>query len=453
MPTNPLSLGKINRDILRLALPAILSNITVPLLGLSDTFISGHLGSETYIAAIAVGTMIVNSLYWLFGFLRMGTTGLTAEAYGRGDDMQRRRIFTASFLLAFSIGLVLMLLNWPLSKLMLWIMEPSPATAALGEEYFRISILAAPAFLATMTIVGWMIGSQNTLYPMIISIGVNIINIALSFTFVFGMDMSFYGVALGTCIANWCGLLLGLILARRLARDSGLWAPLADIRSKLDFSRFFRVNSDLMIRSACIMSVLFAMTSFGGRMGDDVLARNAVIMQFFMFFSYFMDGFAFSGEALSGRFIGAKQPNGIRLTVKGLMIWSAAMTIFFTLVYYFLLTPITALLTDETVVIEGVSQLKWVACLIPVISAAAFIFDGLYIGMTATWRLLWTTLSAMLLFFLVMIPHIFGVKIDIAPDRLLWCAFLAFLFLRGTLLALMLKSTVTKQLNLSQKSE
>ncbi|MBD5385454.1 MATE family efflux transporter [bacterium] len=444
MQTNPPSVGKINRAILRLALPAIFSNITVPLLGLSDTFISGHLGAERYLAAIAAGTVLVNSLYWLFGFLRMGTTGLTAEAFGRNDLLLRRRVFTMSFLLAFSLGLLLMILSVPLSRMLLWIMEPEPATAALAGEYFRISILAAPAFLATMTVTGWMIGSQNTLYPMITAITVNIINITLSMTFVFGMKLGFYGVALGTCIANWSGLLIALLLARHLAGADQLWAPLKGLWKAMDMRRFFRVNSDLMLRSACIMAVLFAMTTFAGRMGDSVLARNAVLMQFFMFFSYFMDGFAYAGEALCGRFAGAADPSGIYRTVKGLMIWAVIMTVVFTAVYFFFLTPVTALLTDEASVINGVSALKWVAVGIPVISAAAFIFDGVYIGMTATSRLLLATLAAMILFFLTMLPYLLGRDLMILPDRLLWCAFLIFLLTRGVSLAILLPSTLRR---------
>lgn len=431
--THAYSLGKINVLILRLALPAILSNITVPLLGLCDTFISGHLGAERYIAAIAVGTMLVNSLYWLFGFLRMGTTGLTAEAFGASDDAQRRRVFTSAFLLALALGGALMLLSPLLERLMLWIMEPEPATASLGGEYFRISIMAAPAILATMTVTGWMIGSQNTLFPMITAISVNVINIALSFSLVFGAGWGFYGVAWGTCAANWCGLVIALLLARCLNRGHGaLWAPLRSLRRQMDMRRFFRVNSDLMMRSACIMAVLFAMTSMGGRMGDRTLAVNALLMQFFMFFSYFMDGFAFSGEALAGRFAGARQSGNLRGVLRGLALWAAAMVALFTSVYYFFLTPVARMLTDVTGVAEGVAEMHVVATLIPVISAAAFILDGIYIGMTATWRLLLTTLVAMVAFFVISLSG--SLWLPLPPNGILWCAFLTFLLLRGTLL-------------------
>lgn len=439
------SLGKINHMILRLALPAIFSNITVPLLGLCDTFISGHLGAERYIAAIAVGTMLVNSLYWLFGFLRMGTTGLTAEALGRGDDLLRSRVFTAAFLLAVALGVLLILLSPLLSRLMLWIMEPEPATALLGRDYFLVSILAAPAFLATMTVTGWMIGSQNTLYPMITAISVNVINIALSFSLVYFFGLGFMGVAWGTCAANWCGLAISLLLARRLSRGTPLWAPLHQLRSGMDLRRFFRVNSDLMMRSACIMAVLFAMTSLGGRMGDRTLAVNAIIMQFFMFFSYFMDGFAFAGEALCGRFAGQQRPADIHLTVRGLSLWATVMTVSFTAIYFLFTTPIASLLTDELPVVEGVTSMLPVVCLIPLISAAAFIFDGIYIGMTATGRLLITTLVAMAAFFLLSLPTGAYLLPGLTPDVRLWCGFLTFLLLRGALLAILLRGTVKRR--------
>ena len=443
------SLGKINHQILNLALPAIFSNITVPLLGLCDTFITGHLGSERYIAAVAVGTMLVNSLYWLFGFLRMGTTGLTAEAFGWNDEEMQRRIFTSSLILALLLGMALILLNRPLAQLMLFIMDPPEATARLGADYFRLSILSAPAMLASMAVTGWMIGRQNTLYPMILALSVNIINITLSFWFVFGLESGFIGVAAGTCAANWCGLFLALFLARGLQSEDRLLAPLRGLWKAMDMRRFFRVNSDLMLRSGCIMAVLFAMTSFAGRMGDNTLAVNAILMQFFMFFSYFMDGFAFSGEAMCGKFAGAAERGMITLTVKGLGLWSALMVVLFTLIYLFFITPVTSLLTDEGSVISGVTAMRTVAALIPVISASAFIFDGIYIGITATRQLFFTTVAATAAFFAIAFTSADPVISGMTPNETLWTAFLAFLMLRGILLAGMLRFSVEKSISRS----
>lgn len=450
------SAKEIDKSIFRLATPAIFSNITVPLLGLSDTWISGHLGSETFLAAIAVGTMMVNALYWLLGFLRAGTTGLTAEALGSGNHSRRRDIFTASFLLAISLGLCICLLSYPLCRLMLLIMEPAPETAALAQSYFMICVFAAPALLATMTVSGWMIGSQNTLYPMIIAISVNVINIILSFSLVFFARIGFYGVAIGTLCANWAGLFIALFLSRRLVRKEAasntgnsqnrhrLWAPVKGLARRLDLRRFFKVNSDLMMRSACIMAVTFAMTSFGGRMGNLTLAINAIIMQLFLFFSYFTDGFAYAAEALCGRFSGAHDPHSLRRSIGRLFIWASLTALIFFLAYSLAVNEIATFLTDTESVAEGVSHLRWVLGLIPPVSAAAFLLDGIFIGLTATRRMLAATFIAAAAFFLITLTPTFVAGDTPLPESIfnpiLWSAFLIFLILRSILLATFLKT-------------
>ena len=439
---------KINRLILRLAIPAICSNITVPLLGLSDTFISGHMGGEKFLAAIAVGTMMVNSIYWLWGFLRMGTTGLTAEAFGAEDHEGCRRIFTASFMLGFFSGMVLLLLAYPLSRLILAIMDPQPDTALLAARYFMISLASAPAFLATMAVNGWMIGRQNTLYTMITAITVNVVNILLSLTFVFACGWGFIGVATGTSLANWIGLGVALALARRMAAGEPLWAPMREVRAKLDLRRFFRVNSDLLLRSATLMSVFFAMTAFAGRMGNLVLAQNAILMQFFMFFSYFMDGFAYSAEALCGRFAGAADRPSIGATIRGLAMWSAAMCVVFTLVFGCFTPQIAALLTDSAEVVAQIVTMRWVVLAIPVMSAAAFILDGVFIGLTDTARLLTSTVVAMAIYFAVYLLTPLACPTSIINhNALLWCAFLSFLLARGAVLAICLRSSISRRLS------
>ena len=442
----------IDRQIVRLAFPAILSNITVPLMGLSDTFISGHLGSATYIAAIAVGTVMVNSVFLLLGFLRMGTTGLTSEAFGRGDSLAGRRVFTAAFLLAIALGAAIIALAYPLQALMRFVMSPPPATGALGVEYFYIIVLSAPASLATMSVTGWMIGRQNTLYPMITSITVNAVNIALSMSLVLWAGIGFKGVAVGTASANWLGLFLSLFLARRLTGRDGLWCPLRDLRHGFDWRRFFRVNTDLLIRSACIMAVSFGMTSFAGRMGDLPLALNAVLMQFFLFFSYFMDGFAFSGEALCGRFSGAGDMAALRLTIRRLAAVCAVVASLFLFVYLFFTPAVASLLTDVRSVVDGVAALKWATCLIPVISVMAFMFDGVYIGLTATRGMLYATLSAMLVFFALNALFAATGRSEARPVDFLWIAFLSFLFIRGIVLILLLPHELRKKNELRKKT-
>lgn len=431
----------------RLAGPAIVSNVTVPLLGLSDTFITGHLGAERYIAAIAVGTMMVNAIYWLCGFLRMGTTGLTAEAFGANDSDRRRRILTASLFLGVAIGVAMIILSPLLRHLMLWLMDPPSATAGLAGEYFIISVLGAPAILSTMAVSGWMVGSQNTVYPMVIAISVNVINIALSMVLVFVAGIGFKGVAYGTLCANWAGLALALLLAVRVMKGERLLMIEKGLLRKIGLRRFFNVNGNLFIRSACLMSVSFALTGFAGRMGDNVLAVNAVIMQFFMFFSYFMDGFAFGGEALCGRFMGARQKSNLKMSVNALAVWSLGVTIVFTLIYSFFTSDITGMLTNVDSVIDGVDDIRWVTCVLPAVSVAAFVFDGVYIGLTDTARMMVATLAGAILFFLLhYIFELVGpVPIFMRGAGGLWIAFMGFLSVRGLVLACSLRKTVAKR--------
>lgn len=425
----------LNKRILELALPAIFSNITVPLLGLSDTFISGHIGSDMYVAAIAVGTMMVNSTYWLFGFLRAGTTGLTAESVGKNDFPATRRIFTLSFIIGIIIGLALMILSYPLGLLMIRIIDPPSATAALAKAYFYITICAAPALLATWSIVGWMIGMQNTLYPMIISVSVNILNVAMSFLLVFGFETGFYGVALGTLSSNWIGLLLAIILARRLSAINGekrLWVKISGLLKEVDARRFFGVNADLMLRSACIMASTFAMTAFGGRMGDGTLAINTIVMQLFLFFSYFSDGFAFSAEALCGRLSGAGKWVEFNRVIRYLWFWCGLIAIVFSLIYFFFTPEIAVFLTESEAIRHGVEKLALIVALIPIVSSAAFLYDGIFIGITATKRLLVVTFVAMSLF----LTTYFSARAAgvVSPEMLnpvVWGGFILFLTVRG----------------------
>ncbi len=443
---------KLNSAILSLALPAIFSNITVPILGLSDTYISGHLGADKFVAAIAVGSMMMNSCFWLFGFLRAGTTGLTAEAYGRKDILQSRRIFTLAFLIAVIIGALLVIFSYPLSRLMLLLMSPSPSTSALASEYFIICIFGAPALLATMTVVGWMIGMQNTLYPMIVSVSINILNIALSFIFVFGLETGFKGVAFGTLCANWIGLVLAIILARKLLKNHSekgvrysIWSPLRNLLTEVDAKRFFRVNSDLMMRSFCILSVTFGMTSFGGRMGDETLAVNSIIMQLFLFFSYFSDGFAFSAEALCGRFAGEKNWVDFERVIRRLWVWCGCIAGCFTLIYFFGIKEISLFLTESEDIMMHAVKLNWVIGLIPLLSVGAFLYDGIYIGLTSTRMMLLITFIGTSFFFgSYLTSQLLEINAVAELNKILWIGFLGFLAIRGVGLFLYSPSAVKK---------
>lgn len=439
----------LNKEILRLSIPSIISNITVPLLGLCDTTISGHLGNLKYLGAIAVGSMMCNALFWLFGFLRMGSSGLTAQAFGSGDKLAMRRLFSQACTLGLGCGIALLLLQYPLAQLLLAIMKPSADVAPLAARYFHIAVCGAPALLATMAMQGWMLGMQNTLRPMAVSIAVNVINILLSLLFVFPLKMGFEGIALGTLCANWAGLILAIMLCRRFFPKQSLWVGRKELLSGGGMKRMFRINSDIFFRSACIMIVTMAVTSIGSRLGALTLATNAVMMQFFHIFSYFMDGLAFTAEALCGRYYGAKDLTMLRRCIKQLMRWGAAVMIFFFVIYTLFSTTFAALITSDTAVIDNISHYTIWLTLIPPITVAAFIFDGIFIGLTATRFMLVATATAAIAFFITALINVSssGISLAIPSNDRLWAAFLTYLFLRGAILAISLfyRNFVVKQ--------
>lgn len=429
-------------------MPAIVSNITVPLLGLCDTGISGHLGSELYLAAIAVGSMMLNVVFWLFGFLRMGTTGFTASAFGGGDDKLVRQIFTASVILAILIGCLLILLRNPLAALLTRVISPDAGVKSLALDYFRICIAEAPAMLFTMAVTGWFLGMQSTFWPMVIAISVNVVNIILSFLLVFVFRQGFEGIAWGTMTANYIGAVIAIIAAVRFRKGKPLFvSPRKALDSRL-LIRFFKVNTNLFVRSFCIICVSVAVTGAGARLGAEVLAVNAVIMQFFTLFSFFMDGFAFSGEALVGRWYGAGDAVKLRKSVSALLIWTVGMAAMFTVVYSSGGGIITDILTDEQSVRSGVrGMLVWI-CVLPMVSAWAFIYDGFYIGITDTGRMLLATAVATTVFFCVVFLRIGpgGITVSVESNTMLWTGFLSYLALRGLILALMWRRSVALKL-------
>ena len=426
---------KLNKEILRLSIPAIISNITVPILGLSDTTISGHLGSELYIGAIAVGTMMFNVVFWLFGFLRMGTTGLTAQAYGARDNDECRKLLVRACALGLIIGVVILLLHIPIRWLLLLLISPEGQVADYASDYFNICIWGAPALLFNMAVMGWFLGVQNTVVPMIISVSVNILNIILSLCFVFLFDMGFEGVAYGTMISNWVGVGIAILYVLKFYEWRFPKICRTDILQLSDMGRFFKINTDIMFRSACIMSVSLTVTSIGAQLGALTLAANAIIMQFFILFSYFMDGFAFAAEALSGKFVGARDLHNLKRVINRLLLWALGVASVFTIIYIGGYKFIVSFITNEENVIATVDKYSLWLKLIPLVTVAAFIYDGIYIGLTATRQMLIATFLSAMAFLSICFIHPFGGNlIDLPQNHTLWIAFLTYLLLRGVML-------------------
>lgn len=414
-----------DRQILLLAVPSIVSNITVPLLGMIDVAIVGHMGSPVYIGAVAVGSMIFNLVYWLFGFLRMGTSGMTAQAYGRRDLLEVARTLVRSALVALSIALLLIVFQVPLRWLMFWLIGPTADVIPFATTYFGIVIWGAPASLGLFSLMGWYIGMQNTRIPMFVSIMQNVVNIVASLLLVYGLGMKIEGVAFGTVIAQYAGLLVAVgLLAKYYWRViRGRWNKMG---GQWRVAAFYKTNRDIFLRTLCLVTVNLYFTAAGARSGAVVLSVNTVLLQLYLLFSYFMDGFAYAGEAMSGRFYGAQNRQAFDETLRHLFGWMAVVTVSYTLLYIAGGTQIVSLLTDEPQVRALAREYIWWAWLIPAAGAVAFIWDGVFIGLTATRGMLVSTFVSMLTFFAV-----YWLAMDTLGNHGLWLAQVVYLAIRG----------------------
>ena len=415
-----------NREILQIALPSIVSNITVPLLGLIDVTIVGHLGAASYIGAIAVGGMLFNIIYWIFGFLRMGTGGMTSQAYGRGDEAEMMRLLTRSTGVGMLIALTLIVLQYPIERTAFSLIETTPEVERLAATYFRICIWGAPAVLGLYSFSGWFIGMQNSRYPMFIAITQNIANILMSLVLVYGLEMKIEGVAIGTLVAQYAGWLMAIGLWMHHYKHLRPYAELRSLTDKGAMRRFFQVNRDIFLRTLCLVSVTVFFTSAGAAQGEVILAVNTLLMQLFTLFSYIMDGFAYAGEALAGKHIGADNRPALRTMVRQLFVWGIALALAFTLIYGIGGEGFLSLLTNEESVITASSTYFYWVLAIPLAGFAAFLYDGIFIGATATGLMLRAMFVASVAFFLIY----FGCR-EAMGNHALWLAFITYLSLRG----------------------
>lgn len=423
-----------NKQILQIALPSIVSNITVPLLGLIDVAIVGHLGAPAYIGAIAVGGMLFNIIYWIFGFLRMGTSGMTSQAYGKRDIPEIVRLLLRSVGIGLAVAILLILLQVPIRQAAFLIIHPTEEVRELATLYFHICIWGAPAMLGLYGLSGWYIGMQNSRIPMYIAITQNIVNIAASLSLVYLCNMKVEGVALGTLIAQYAGFFMGVALWMYQYGKLEKYIIWKGILQKEAMSRFFRVNRDIFLRTLCLVAVTLFFTSAGASQGVIILAVNTLLMQLFTLFSYVMDGFAYAGEALSGRYIGARNREAFTDTTRRLFAWGGVMAVLFTLVYALGGNAFLGLLTDDKEVIAAADTYFYWALAIPVAGIAAFIWDGIFIGATATRGMLLSMAIAAICFFTLY----YGLR-PVLGNHALWLAFLTYLFMRGVVQTLLSK--------------
>ena len=388
----------LNKQIVRLAVPSILANITIPLVGLVDTAIVGHISNAAAIGGIAIGTMLFDLLYWNFGFLRVGTSGMTAQAYGRESRVESgesrvecgeetSRLLKQSLTIAGGAALLIWAIQWFFVTAVLAVVPCSPEVAEMAKNYFYVRIWAAPATLSLMAFKGWFIGMQDTRSPMAVDILVNVVNMVASYCLAVHTPLGVVGVAWGTLIAQYSGLILAFALLAYRYRIRLAWREMGWNK---ELQSFMRLNGNIFIRSLCFMVVYVGFTSIAGYYGDTELAVSSILMKLFMLFSFFVDGFAYAGEALVGKIIGESQEaeslrgrEEVDRCVRLLFRWSMGVGLFFTLIYALWGEECIGLLTDDKdVLAASIRYMGWLIAM-PIISTLAFMWDGIYVGATA----------------------------------------------------------------------
>jgi len=417
----------LNRQILQLAIPNILSNLSIPLLSSVDTALVGHMQGLEYLGAVAVGGMIFNFIYWGFGFLRMGTTGLTAQAFGNENRQEISLVLGRALFIAAIIAISLLILQYPLAILSFFLVKASPEVEIYAQSYFYIRIWAAPATLGIYAIQGWFMGMQNAKYPLYMALLINLSNILFSVILVKVFKMNSDGVALGTVFAQYIGLFFSVFLfyfkyskyAKGIARE-------ALLESKA-IKRFLFVNGDIFIRTICLVFVFSYFTAASATFGDDILAANTILMQFWTILAYGIDGFAFAAESIVGKYVGAKAKADLKKIIEYLFLWSLGMGLVLSTIFFAFDQQLLQLYTDKPLVINLAKKYIWWTIFAPIINGVCFIWDGVFLGATDTVAL---RNSMLICTFLIFLPIFFLFKESLG-NTALWLAMTLFMIARG----------------------
>ncbi len=431
-----------NRRILNIAIPNIISNITVPLLGIVDLALVGHLDSKVYIGAIALGGMIFNFIYWGFSFLRMGTGGFAAQSYGKKDFRESFYILYRALFVGFIGAFFLLIIQKPIELFSFFIINGSDEVEFFARQYFYIRIWAAPATIALYSITGWYIGMQNAKIPMIIAITVNLLNVGFNVLFIKVFGMKSDGVALGTVLAQYFGLFVALLFLSKHSLRLRLYLNVKEILQKKALKRFFHVNKDIFIRTMSLVFALSFFTAKSAKYGDTLLAVNTLLLQFFMIYAHVIDGFAFAGEALAGKYFGAGNKTNLIKATKLLFYWGLLMAGIFTVAYYFGDNLLLKILTDNSEIIQEIKPYLFWIYLIPIVTFGAFIWDGIFIGVTASASMR----NAMLIStFLVFLPSYFLFYYYLGNHGL-WASFIVFMIARFVTLSIYAPNAIFRRI-------
>tara|TARA_B100002003_G_scaffold135443_1_gene125235 strand:+ start:8976 stop:10388 length:1413 start_codon:yes stop_codon:yes gene_type:complete len=427
--------------VLYIAWPIILSNISTPLLGLVDTAVIGNLGDPTLIGAIAIGSMIFSFLYWGFGFLRMGTTGLVSQARGSGDETEAKAAFYRAFLTGVFIGLVLLALQAPIATLAFSIIEGSDAVEKAALTYMQIRIWGAPLSLSYLAIIGYLLGQQDTRAILILQFLLNFVNIILDFVFVVGLGFDVAGIAAATVIAESLALFAGLAMViTRIRKGHGGLAINADrLKDAQALKRMFVVNRDIMIRTLCLIFAFAWFTNEGAKSGDILLATNAILMQFVTFSAFFLDGFALAAESLVGNAIGAKNKQQIKVSIRYTTELGLATAALVSTCFVLVGGPVTDILTNVVEVRESARiYLPWVVAA-PIVSVWCYLLDGIFIGATRT-REMRNAMIVSLFFYMLF----WWLLVDLYANHGLWASLMLYFISRALTLSYYLPRLISQ---------
>ena len=431
-----------NRDVWRIAAPMILSNISVPLVGMVDTGVTGHLDNAYYLGAVAIGSTIFGFLYAGFNFLRMGTTGITAQRCGAEDGDGLKIALGQALIVAISISLILLLLQVPIATLAIRALSPETSIAGYANEYFFIRIWSAPATLANYALIGWFLGLQNARVPLYIVLAINLTNIILDLYFVLGLGMTVDGVAAASVIAEFAGVFVGGACAVVQLKRQSRQMLVPHLVTWKEYTAFFAINAHLLVRTMALMFTFAFVTAAGARMGGLILAANAVLMNLMHLMSFALDGFAHAAEALVGKAVGAANKDALRRAVQLTLRWSLYVSVAFSAFFYFGGSFLIRLLTDIPEVI-GVTliYLPWMT-LMPIVAAWSYLYDGVFVGATRAREMRDIMLVST---FLVFVPSWYVFRF--LDNHGLWLALALFLTSRGIGMHYYYRTRVTKNVS------
>jgi MATE family multidrug resistance protein len=415
--------------VLAIAGPMTLANLTTPLLGVVGTAVIGQLGQAHLLGAVAISAVVFDYLFWMFGFLRMGTVALTAQALGAGDAQEQRAVMARALVMAGAIGGAIIVLQWPLAEFSYWVMGASAQVTEAARTYFFVRVWSAPVTLANYVVLGWLIGTARTNVALGLQIAINIVNMAATTVLVLVLDSGVAGAALGTVTAEFFGLAAGLTIFRLFSRHAPP-LPHGVVFDRARLTRMLAVNRDIMIRTAALITAFAFFTAQGARAGDTTLAANAVLHNLVLVSAYFLDGFATAAEQLCGRSVGARNGSAFRRAVRLCIGWGFCLALAVSLVILFAGRPLIALMTASPEVRLAAEQYLWLAALAPVAGVFAYAYDGIFIGATWTRDMRNLMLASLALYFAAWWSFA-GMG-----NTGLWIALLAFLAARGGLQAL-----------------